>query len=191
APSGSPTTYVIEAGSQPGLANLANNDLGSAATTMTATGVGTGTYYVRVRAKNAFGISAPSNEVVVVVVSPLCDPNSHSAAFDIYGAYVTNVPVGTSAGKRVTFLFERASYSDVAFQGRYADSDGRTGFVNPAYLYPAHFEPRISFGFGPDGRPVDIDGVVSSASRRSAPETRCCSCRVKSTWATPVHARAN
>jgi hypothetical protein len=68
AATGSPTTYVIEAGSQSGLANLANSDLGSAATTMTAAGVGAGTYYVRVRAKNAFGISGPSNEVIVTVV---------------------------------------------------------------------------------------------------------------------------
>jgi fibronectin type III domain protein len=160
AASGSPTSYVIEAGSQSGLANLANSDLGSAATAMTATGVGAGTYYVRVRAKNAFGISAPSNEVVLVVGSLGCNPNDHSATFDIYSAYVTIMPVGASAGKRVTFLFERASYSDVAFQGRYADPEGGAGFVNPAYLYPAHFEPRISFGFVPDGRRVDIDGVV-------------------------------
>jgi hypothetical protein len=68
AATGSPTSYVIEAGSQSGLANLANSDLGSAATTLTATGLGAGTYYVRVRAKNAFGISGPSNEVIVTVV---------------------------------------------------------------------------------------------------------------------------
>jgi hypothetical protein len=67
APSGTVTTYVIEAGSAPGLANLANFATGNAATTFTAAGIGAGVYYVRVRAANADGISPPSNEVTVVV----------------------------------------------------------------------------------------------------------------------------
>jgi hypothetical protein len=64
---GNPTSYVVEAGSAPGLTNLANSDLGSASPSLTATNVGAGTYYVRIRAKNACGTSAPSNEVVLTV----------------------------------------------------------------------------------------------------------------------------
>jgi hypothetical protein len=67
AASGGPTSYIIEAGSAPGATNLANSDLGGTATIFTAAGVGRGTYYVRLRAKNAFGVSGPSNEVVLVV----------------------------------------------------------------------------------------------------------------------------
>ncbi len=66
-PQNAPASYVLQAGTGPGLANLVNLDLGSAATTFTANGVGTGTYYVRVRAKNACGTGAVSNEVVLVV----------------------------------------------------------------------------------------------------------------------------
>jgi hypothetical protein len=67
ASSGSPTTYIVEAGSTSGAANLANSDLGSNATAFTATSVGRGTYFVRMRGKNACGTGAPSNELVVVV----------------------------------------------------------------------------------------------------------------------------
>lgn len=62
AATGSPTTYIVEAGSSAGLANLANSELGLS-TSLTATGVGNGTYYVRIRTKNSCGTSAPSNEV--------------------------------------------------------------------------------------------------------------------------------
>src|SRR5262249_47402835 len=58
------TSYVVEAGATPGAANLANSDLGSAATSYTAQNVGRGRYYVRIRGKNACGIGAASNEVV-------------------------------------------------------------------------------------------------------------------------------
>lgn len=67
AASGGPVSYIVEAGAQPGLSNLANSDLGNAATSLTATGVGAGVYYVRVRARNSCGIGVPSNEVVVAV----------------------------------------------------------------------------------------------------------------------------
>ena len=58
------TSYVLEGGSAPGQANLANFDTQSTATRY-ATLVDPGTYYMRVRSKNACGRSVPSNEVVI------------------------------------------------------------------------------------------------------------------------------
>lgn len=57
------TGYVIEAGSGPGLADLAVLNLANV-TTLSALAP-PGTYYVRVRAVNARGASEPSNEIVV------------------------------------------------------------------------------------------------------------------------------
>jgi hypothetical protein len=67
APGGNPTSYIVEAGSGPGLSNLATSDTGSAVPSLAAPGVGRGVYYVRVRGKNACGIGPVSNEVVVIV----------------------------------------------------------------------------------------------------------------------------
>jgi hypothetical protein len=59
------TAYVVQAGSAPGLSDLAIVNVG-AATTLSASAPA-GTYYVRVVALNAFGGSAASNEVVLTV----------------------------------------------------------------------------------------------------------------------------
>ena len=69
APAGATATaYQIEAGSAPGMTNLANFSTGSAATQYSASGVPAGTYYARVRSMNLGGISAAtSNEIVIVV----------------------------------------------------------------------------------------------------------------------------
>jgi hypothetical protein len=65
--SGGPTSYVVEAGSASGLANLATLDLGRPDLVFTATGVPRGTYYVRVRGRNRCGSGGASNEVTVIV----------------------------------------------------------------------------------------------------------------------------
>ena len=68
-------SYLIEAGSAPGLSNLASVSTGNAGTLFSAGGVPVGTYYVRVRAANAAGSSSPSNEVVLQVGGPVgCGP---------------------------------------------------------------------------------------------------------------------
>ena len=66
--SGSPTSYIVEASSSPGgSANLASLNTGNAQTTLTVPRVPPGVYYVRVRAVDSSGPSAPSNEVQVTV----------------------------------------------------------------------------------------------------------------------------
>jgi hypothetical protein len=64
---GSPTSYILEAGSFPGEANILVSDTGTTATALVATNVGSGTYFVRVRARNSCGTSTSSNEVAIVV----------------------------------------------------------------------------------------------------------------------------
>ncbi len=60
------SSFVVEAGSGPGLANLAQFPV-AAGSTLVVPGVPAGAYYVRVRALNYVGASASSNEVMVVV----------------------------------------------------------------------------------------------------------------------------
>lgn len=62
---GSPASYVVEAGSAPGLSNLASVPV--IGTSFVASGVPRGTYYVRVRAVNAAGSGPPTADVTVVV----------------------------------------------------------------------------------------------------------------------------
>ncbi len=64
---GAATSYVVEAGTSSGLANLAIFDTGSSALQIVVTNVPSGTYFLRIRAKNTVGGSVPSNEIVVVV----------------------------------------------------------------------------------------------------------------------------
>lgn len=63
---GAPSGHVLEVGSGPTLGDLATIPLGPGAT-FTAAGVPPGTYYLRVRAGNASGLSLPSGELVLVV----------------------------------------------------------------------------------------------------------------------------
>ncbi|MCA1586623.1 MAG: matrixin family metalloprotease [Acidobacteria bacterium] len=68
ATSGGPAeTYVIEAGSAPGLANLAVLLVNAPSTTTTVGNVPQGVYYVRVRAQNVIATSGPSPEAIITV----------------------------------------------------------------------------------------------------------------------------
>jgi hypothetical protein len=61
-PTGEVTTgFVVEAGSAPGLSNLAALEV-PAGSTLTVPNVPSGSYYVRVRSRNDLGIGLPSNE---------------------------------------------------------------------------------------------------------------------------------
>ena len=115
-PSGGPTAYILQAGSAPGLANLANLDLRQASPTFSTSGVPAGIYYVRVLARrNDCALSAPSNEVIVNVGPPLgqqarisfiAQANPCGEVFPFFG--IINGTRGTS------FTLAPGSYSYVA-----------------------------------------------------------------------------
>jgi hypothetical protein len=65
--SGTAASYVVQAGNQPGGADLANFDTGSNATTLVTSNVPAGPYYTRVYGKNGCGLSPASNEVLMTV----------------------------------------------------------------------------------------------------------------------------
>ena len=64
-PAAGATGYVVEAGSASGLANLATLSTGTNG--LDVSSVPPGTYYVRIRGRNACGTGAPSPEAVVSV----------------------------------------------------------------------------------------------------------------------------
>jgi Fibronectin type III domain len=82
-------SYIIDVGSTPNFVtpDLVSLDTFSSSTTLQAAGVAAGNYYVRVRARNAFGNSAPSNEIQVVVgVVIVPGPGCPSAPRSLTGA---------------------------------------------------------------------------------------------------------
>lgn len=86
--SGSPpvSTYVLEVGSAPGLADVLVLDLGATLSLETIAPVGT--YFVRVRALNASGSSAPSLTKTVIVPTQCTGPPTSS-----FLTYTVNGPV--------------------------------------------------------------------------------------------------
>ena len=64
---GTPSTYIVAAGSTSGSTNIASFSTGNALTTLTVNNVANGRYFVRVSAQNSRGASVPSNEVTVTV----------------------------------------------------------------------------------------------------------------------------
>jgi predicted phage tail protein len=64
---GTPTSYILEAGTASGLVDIIVFNTGSTAVTISVSGVPSGTYYVRVRAVNALGTSVASNERIISV----------------------------------------------------------------------------------------------------------------------------
>ncbi len=83
-------SYVLEAGSAPGRADILTADVGTA-TAQTFGGVPAGRYVVRARARTAAGLSAPSNEVTVRVGAIACLPPDAPAALTttVSGSLVT------------------------------------------------------------------------------------------------------
>lgn len=124
--------HIVEAGSASGLANLANFDTASAATSLTVANVPVGTYYVRVRTRAASGISGPSNEVVVTVggtcAAPPGQPTGLSGSSS--GSSVTLMWLAPAGGCPVTdFVIEAGTSSGLSNLANFSTGSTATTFT--------------------------------------------------------------
>ncbi len=121
APGCPPTTMQLEAGSAPGA-----SDLGVYQVQVQGGWGGVappGTYFVRVRARNQFGLSAASNEIQVVVNTPTCNgpsaPQNLTASVVNQQVTLTWQPPGTNGTYPVSFYYVSAGSNpggnDLAF----------------------------------------------------------------------------
>jgi Fibronectin type III domain len=150
--SGGPViSYIIEAGSAPGLSNLASFNTGNAATSLTVPGVPNGTYFVRVRALDASGASLPSNEVVLAVGA------SGACAGPPTGLTVTSQSAGTislawaapAAGSPTSYVIFAGSAPGLSNLANFDTGNSSTTFVTsgvPAGSYYARVASRSSCG---------------------------------------------
>lgn len=89
--------YMLEAGSASGLANYAQAALAATPTTLLASAPA-GVYFVRLRAQNACGVSAASNEIVVALANGCVPPGPMGPLSASVSGNLVTFAWGASAG---------------------------------------------------------------------------------------------
>jgi hypothetical protein len=157
-PAAGATAYVIDAGSTPGSSNIASFDTGNSNTTFSANAPA-GTYFIRLRARNGCGISAPSAEITVTIGASAPTPN---------------VPPGIPA-LRVLGYTVTGSFGNAYIVGEVQNTGGGVAtFVNvrATVTTPAGPSAPSTYVKGPIQRRMTRTGFVTSSSL-AAGETGC------------------
>jgi hypothetical protein len=162
---GTPTTYVIEAGGASGQANLANFATSSTATAFSASGVPSGTYYLRVRARNAAGTSAPSNEATLVVGTPLPVPGAPSGLrASVSGSTVTlSWTAPSSGGAPSSYILDAGTASGQSNLGSFPTSGAATQITVSGVSSGVYFvRVRAANASGPGGPSNEVTVTIGS-----------------------------
>ncbi len=164
-PASPATAYIIEAGSAPGLANLATVNTGNTNTSFVAIGVGNGEYFIRVKATNGAGTSGPSNEVRVVV-----------------GAMAPGVPTGliggaagstlnlawtapATGGSPTAYMIEAGSATGLSDIANFSTGNTLTSFSAPGVPNGRYFlRVRATNSGGTSGPSNEVIVVVGPAA---------------------------
>jgi fibronectin type III domain protein len=160
-----PTSYVIQASSQPGgPPNLANITTGNTLTTAIATSVPPGTYFVRILAANDAGVGVPSNEVSLIVLGSLpCvgapTPPTNLVAL-INGSTVT-LGWTISTGQATSYVVEAGSAPGATDIGVF-DTGSSAGGATFAGVPPGTFFVRVRAKntCGTSGQSNEVTAVV-------------------------------
>jgi hypothetical protein len=144
---GAVAAYILEAGSAAGQSNILIFNTGSAATTLTATGVPSATYFVRVRAQNADGTSGPSNEAVITVGSPCPTPGAPTG---LTASTIGNTVTLTwnAVAEALAFIIEAGSAPGLANLATLDTGNAATSFTAtaPDGTYYVRVRARTSCG---------------------------------------------
>lgn len=129
-----PTSYVLQAGSTSGSANLVSADTESALSTLTATDVPAGMYFFRVLAQSGSGLSAASNEISVIV-------RSSFSARDISKAAACTTPPASTALTAI-----QDGNISVTFVWRAGEGDCQAFALPTSYSLDYGFAPGTTAG---------------------------------------------
>lgn len=160
-------SYIIEAGSTPGVANLAAFPTGNTSTSYIAAGVPAGTYYVRVRSQNGSGIGSASNEVVIVVGTTGCAtaPNTPTGlTSSVVGSTITLTWVAPTGGcAPSSYLLEAGSSSGLANLANFATGSSATSYVAPGVATATYYvRVRAQNSYGRSAASNEIVAVVGT-----------------------------
>jgi hypothetical protein len=109
---GPASSFVVEAGSTSGASNIASLEVPRAS--FTFSGVPPGFYFLRVRARNAAGVSAPSAEVMLVVGNAPAPPSSPTLSYTVSGSTVTFTWSAPAFGPVTGYIIEAGSATGLA-----------------------------------------------------------------------------
>jgi 5-hydroxyisourate hydrolase-like protein (transthyretin family) len=104
---GPATGFVVEAGSASGASNIAAVNVSGASFTFSP--VPSGFYFLRVRARNAAGVSPPSPEVMLVVGNVPAPPSSPGLSHSVSGSTVTLTWTAPVFGAVTGYVIEAGS----------------------------------------------------------------------------------
>ncbi len=149
--------YVLEAGTGPGLSNVVVLPVGTA--TSFSTAAPAGVYYVRVRAQNLAGLSAPSNEVVVRIGVGCAGPPAAPTAFSasVSGLNVTFNWVGTpSPEPTAEYVLEAGSGPGLANLAAFPTVQTSLSAAGPPGTYYTRVRARNVCGASPPSNEVVV-----------------------------------
>ena len=168
------TTYTLEVGSAPGLANLVVVPL-SAARSFTASGVPDGTFWLRVRAANESGSSDPSEDVGLVmgpsggcVGLPLAPSALGSTTAGAAVSLAWTAPAGVAPTSYVLSAGSAPGQSDLATFNTGSTRTGWSGNAPPG-LYHVRVAARTACGVGPASNDIAVAVAVGGAAAPAAP----------------------
>jgi hypothetical protein len=159
---GAPTSYVVAAGSAPGASNVVVLDTGNSATQLTAVGVPAGTYYVRLRARNALGVGPLTPEISVPVGLGTCASRPSAPgglAATVAGRLVT-LTWAAGVGTITTYVIDVGSFAGVSNITTLETGNQRTILVATAPLGTYYVRIRARNACGTSGPSNEVIAVV-------------------------------